>query len=114
MNTIDYALVDGKYPEKSETPTITPIVNIQEIINDAMEKKDRTVHIFISNVGTTVDVEPIRPEKKAEWVRERTFPTGNHFEYICSECGRSFSYITPYCPHCGEKLSVPVHQKEDK
>lgn len=43
--------------------TITPIVDIHKIIDDAMEKKDRSVVLYIGEHGTSVYVNPYKDDK---------------------------------------------------
>lgn len=87
--------------------------DIHKIIDDAMEKKDRCVSIFISHIGTMVDVQPIDTHKP-HWI-PRCAPTDNpnlrglRIGYACSECGHEISYHRtpePYCGCCGEKLAL--------
>lgn len=79
---------------------------IHEIIDKAMEKKDRVVSIFISTVGTTVNITPLEKTKNM-WISKDT--PGLHGlrpRHICSECGGASEHKTPYCPYCGEKLKL--------
>lgn len=81
-------------------------VDIHKIIDDAMEKKDRSVTIFIGKEGTTVSVYPYEDTPR-EWIPSRIDVTGVCNGYYCPECGAlSFSAST-YCHMCGEKLKKP-------
>ena len=40
-----------------------------------------------------------RPE--GTWQRDL-----EHFEYICSECGKHAEHISDYCPNCGKKMHI--------
>lgn len=80
--------------------------DIHKIIDDAMEKKDRSVRIFISDVGTTINVAPI-DNHKPHWILKYKEGRGRWPDsYICSECGIEQKNIACYCGFCGEKLSL--------
>lgn len=81
-------------------------VNIHKIIDDAMEKKDRSVTIFIGKDATTVSVYPYE-DKAREWMRLKD-DKGVTYAYVCPECGLSEQYFSQYCPSCGEKLKRPT------
>jgi predicted amidophosphoribosyltransferase len=74
-------------------------VDIHKIIDDAMEKKDRSVTIFIGKEATTVSVYPY-DDKPREWITMDR--NGGWFR--CPECGSTYRDMSPYCPECGEKL----------
>ena len=80
-----------------ETPSIGSS-DILKIIDDAMEKKDREVWIFISGIGTTVKVRPLE-DSKPMWIRLK-----NCDAYICPECHRPSTKASLYCSDCGEML----------
>lgn len=88
--------------------TIHKTVDIHRIINEAMEKKDRYVTIFISDMATSVNVYPT--EDKPMWIPitfDRTFgdsTLSSIIGYRCSECGSSANKPTVYCSECGEKM----------
>ena len=90
--------------EKKENAAVESI-DIHKIIDDAMEKKNRSVFIHISpNFGTTVKVEPYDPTPK-KWIRD---VNGDH---ICPECGMNYGphfLEGPYCTMCGEKLAQSI------
>ena len=94
-----------KEREKSfEKPVKTATdVDIHKIIDDAMEKKDRSVTIFISKDATTVSVYPYE-DKPREWV-----PREDTMGYLCPECNVWQKHPTNYCSNCGEKLKAPRH-----
>ena len=71
---------------------------MHKIIDDAMEKKDRIVNIFMSEYGITIKVDPL-VEHKARWIYRQYY-------LECSECGHTTNTPTPYCPVCGEKLAM--------
>ena len=83
-------------------------VNVNKIIDDAMEKKDRSVNIFIHGDNVSVYVEPLEKHDPRWIIPERPGPK---CKYECSECHVWTDTLTPYCGSCGEKLRVPV--KED-
>ena len=74
-------------------------IDIHKIIDDAMEKKDRTVMIFIGKDGMTIHVDPLN-DTKPRWVDKDT-------TCVCSECGSTNKWPSPFCPICGEKLAAP-------
>lgn len=96
--------------EKKEEPKI----DIHKIIDDAMEKRDRSVSIYIGQSCVTVNVTPYEKEEPARWIYNRHTGYGQ-----CSECGheiepevyRGCIYWPNYCAECGEKLGTP--KKED-
>ena len=65
--------------DKTEEPkNETPTVDIHKIIDDAMEKHDRSVSIFISPDGITINVYPteprwIEPVKEGEALTNDTY-----------------------------------------
>ena len=91
-------------------------IDIRKIIDDAMEKKDRTVNIYISKTGTSVYVNPIREEDEPHWIditpeppRKTSIKGHEYVPYIqrmyrCSHCGYETHWVTPYCPICGEQM----------
>ncbi len=93
-------------------PSMASIVDIQAIIDDAMEKKDRMVSIFISPSGTTVNVQPL-DDKKPRWMYSENAPMYD-YQFKCSECGAFNNGPSPYCPVCGEKLAAPEEEKDDQ
>lgn len=94
---------DREIPEEKEEDVTIGSVDVHKIIDDAMEKKNRSVFIHISpNFGTTVKVEPYDPTPK-KWIRKEG---GN---LMCPECGWDVGYYRSsepcYCPMCGEKIA---------
>lgn len=83
-------------PEKKPFP-----IDIHKLIDEAMEKKDRSVSLFIHGDSVTVNVNPLGDEPK--W--ERT--TDARYQFKCSECGVVTRNLSNYCPYCGEKLKMP-------
>lgn len=86
-------------------------LDINKIIDDAMEKKDRSVNIFINGDNVSVYVEPLGKHDPRWIIRER--PGSGKYsipkrEYECSECHVWTDSITPYCGTCGEKLRMPI------
>lgn len=103
-----YVEVDPTLEEPK--PSMSEIVDIQAIINDAMEKKDRYVSIFISPSGTNIMVNPL-DDKKPRWI----YAEERGMYYLkCSECDSLNSFSSPYCPNCGEKLAAPEEEKDDR
>lgn len=86
-------------------------IDIHELVDDAMEKKDRRINIYISNYGTSVYIEPIRDEDEPHWIDITPEPDpekDNFFFhsilYRCSNCGSTTKFSSPYCPVCGEQM----------
>lgn len=80
---------------------IKPHIDISALINEAIEKKDRTVSIFYHNGSISINVTPLA-ESKPHWIyREGR----GMYEFECSECGFFHEFESPFCPECGEKLS---------
>ena len=85
-------------------------VDIHRIIDEAMEKKDREVVVYINDIGTTVKVLPLSDAPM--WIEEVTkYPSNNpqladivSIGYRCSECTRLEKFPGIYCPNCGEKM----------
>lgn len=76
---------------------MTEKIDINKIIDDAIEKKDRSVMIYINGESTSISVHPI--EGPLKWVK-----CGYHI-YKCPNCGVDTDHQTQYCPDCGEKLA---------
>ena len=72
-------------------------VDIYKIIDDAIEKKDRSITIFITGDNMSVYVNPL--EEPARWLKTESLLTSQ-----CSNCGLKSTVETQYCPDCGEKL----------
>lgn len=92
--------------EKKEEPKI----DIHKIIDDAMEKRDRTVSIYISHGCMTVNVTPYEKEEPARWMLRQK---GDGYPYECSACGVEAKYPWSYCPHCGEQMKMPKEEEND-
>lgn len=86
-------------------------INIYKIIDEAMEKKDRSVSIFIHNNNVNISVYPYSNEE-LRWEEKPTYFTTAHF--ACPSCGQTQAYCTPYCGLCGEKLAPPIDDKNRK
>lgn len=94
--------------EEKATYTVDTNIDIPKLIDEAIEKKDRRVTIFVSNIATTIKVEPIVDDDPRWIVRDTKAPFINTF--ICSECGRYSDRTYNYCPECGEKMKVPDYE----
>lgn len=82
-------------------------INIYKIIDEAMEKKDRSVSIFIHNNNVNISVYPYSNEE----LRWKKTPS---LMVACPSCGQTQEYCTPYCGLCGEKLAPPIDDKNRK
>lgn len=80
--------------------TITPVIDIHKIIDDAMEKKDRSVMLYIGENGTSVYVNPYKDDKVV-W---KAAPGAKH--PYCSNCGRQAEAAYSFCPWCGEQVAI--------
>ena len=69
---------------------------IKSIIDEAMEKRDRTVSVFISGENMHVTVAPLG-EDEPRWIPKEG-------GYLCSVCGRWQGDASRYCCDCGEAL----------
>lgn len=79
-------------------------IDIHKIIDEAMEKKDRTVSIFIGEAGMSVNVSP-RTDEEPRWIPVTYIDSDRIRGYQCSACGYEDEYDHhPYCAMCGEKL----------
>ena len=92
-------------------------VDINKIIDDAIEKKDRSVSIFINGDNVSVYVEPLEKYDPRWIIRER--PASGKYsiskrQYECSECHVWSDVLTSYCGYCGEKLRLPVEEDIEK
>lgn len=89
--------------------TIKPQIDISALVNEAIEKKDRTVHILIMGDNISVDVRPLE-ESDPRWIMHEENRTRHviKYQFECSECRTYSQNPTPYCPFCGEKLRMPV------
>lgn len=79
--------------------------DIHKIIDDAMEKKDRDVTIFIGKDLIHITVTPLE-NTKPMWIDKDTV-------YVCSECGSRNTWPAPFCPICGEKLAMAEKEGKD-
>lgn len=88
-------------------------VDIHQIIDDAMTHKDRTVSVFISNIGTTINVTPL-DENELCWIPE-TYENVNGpiVKWLfCPKCGYKEYTYKQYCANCGEKLKLPKEEND--
>ena len=105
-------------PKTCSTPKHTIVyeqdsnpVDIHKIIDDAMEKRDRTVSIYIGEAGVSVSVYPVDHDK-VQWIRHKGYLTedgryrGRDRFPICSNCGYESPSRAPatYCGGCGELM----------
>lgn len=81
---------------------MTEKIDINKIIDDAIEKKDRSVMIFINGETVSVTVNPI--EGPLKWIPYST--PDCYIGYKCPNCGVVTNFQTQYCSECGEKLAI--------
>lgn len=91
--------------------------DIQKIIDDAMEKGDRSVHISIVGDNVGISVQPYKEEDEwGEWIEVKsdhdnlplTFTVG----YRCSKCGHHHPHMALYCSICGSRMKTPGPEGE--
>lgn len=94
------------------TVPINVNLDIHQVIDDAIAKKDRRVSIFITDAATSIHVEPFENDGRRDWITVycdiATDSAGHTFKtpigYDCPECGHRVNKKTLYCPMCGEAL----------
>lgn len=87
-------------------------VDIHLLIDDAMEKKDRTVSIFITKNSTTINVYP-NTDDGMKWIEHIRYVNKNKkIEFECSKCGAFVVHPDLYCSHCGEMRTGIIEDKE--
>ena len=74
---------------------------IKSIIDEAMEKRDRTVSVFISGENMHVTVAPLGADEP-RWIPRKI--EEDTFRYICPVCGEWEDFESRYCRTCGEAL----------
>ncbi len=89
--------------KESEIDSKSSMQLICKIIDDAMEKKDRSVQLFISNQRILISVYPYE-QGYPNWIPVED-PLSNKQKFRCPECKSYSDFMTPYCPICGEQLS---------
>lgn len=90
--------------------------DIQKIIDDAMEKGDRSVHISVVGDKVDVSVQPYKEDEWGEWIEVKsdhdnlplTFTVG----YRCSKCGHHHPHMSLYCSICGSRMKAPEPEGE--
>lgn len=65
---------------------------VDEFCNDMKNSYDLSATVI--NEATLLEVHELEPK----WILR------GGYEYICSLCGKSSIFCTPYCPNCGEKM----------
>lgn len=84
-------------------------IDIRKIIDDAMEKKDRTVSIYIGHSGVSINVQPYEKEEP-HWIYK---PQDSGWDFECSACGGDSKTYTTYCPYCGEQMKRSKFEVEE-
>lgn len=75
-------------------------VDIHKIIDDAMDKRDRTVSIYIGEAGVSVSVYPV-DQDRVHWIYHEDY---DRYNFECSNCGMDSEFQTTYCHSCGELM----------
>jgi len=94
--------IDTKIKADLNSTEIMKLVN--QTIDEAMTKKNRSVSMFICNGHVKMDIYPYT-ETTPHWIEKK----GDKYisdRYICSECGFAWDHISPHCPMCGEQLNM--------
>lgn len=102
-------IIETPVMTKNEPPTITDDKNIsmiKSIIDEAMEKRDRTVLVYIHGDTMSVSVTPIGADEP-RWIPK----DGG---YVCSTCGQWDHHPTRYCRLCGEALKIVSEEKVEE
>ena len=81
-------------------------IDIHKLIDEAIEKKDRYVSIYIGEFATTISVHPVG--EKAMWLRD------NNGHIYCSACGNRSRDRGAYCSFCGEEVLRVRSKKEEE
>jgi hypothetical protein len=70
--------------------------DILRIINQAMERNDKQISIFIRGDVMSVNVNPYEADDP-RWIKR------DYNCYECSACGQVTEYPIMYCTYCGER-----------
>lgn len=87
-------------------------LNIRKLIDDAMEKKDRSVSILITENDIHVSVYPYSDEPLS-WKNRKIGQELYTGVYECPSCGHCRIEATSYCPDCGEKLKLVTKEESE-
>ncbi len=68
---------------------------VDEFCNDM--KNSYNLSMTMIEKATLLEVHELEPR----WI-------DRGYEYVCSMCGKTADFRTPYCPHCGEKMKNGV------
>ena len=98
--TLPPMTLDEKKDAPVDTGTLKHPFDIHKIIDDAMEKRDRTVSIFIRDGDAHITINPYEDEKVYWIYHEGT----DKYSFECSNCGIDSEFQTAYCPSCGEQM----------
>ena len=80
--------------------------DIQKIIDDAMEKGDRSVHISVVGDGVSLNVYPYKEDDgMGVWIPMNS-------GYYCSKCNSAEEWCKSYCSECGAKMKFPEPEGE--
>ena len=79
-------------------------IDIHKIIDDAMEKKDRCVSLYISESGVSVTVTPLEEPTHWEKIVLSDDSLFGRVRYRCSNCKTITNYASHFCSACGEEM----------
>lgn len=101
------------YSEETEKDnTSSTSIDIHKIIDDAMEKKDRSVSLYISEHSVSVTVTPLDDEP-IHWISHLDDDLYRAHPFECSNCHHCSSSVSVYCSDCGEQMHGVKEVKND-
>lgn len=99
---------DREIPDTEPTKPSNQL-NLHKLIDEAMEKKDREVSIFIMKDNMSVYVRPVG-SNDPRWIVHEGDSWTKRWKYECSECHAFSDRPGCYCSYCGEKLRMPIEE----
>ena len=86
--------------------------DIHKIIDDAMKKRDRYVHIFITGSSMSITVNP-QDDDGMKWIVTGPNKPYGRTKCKCSRCGGESVTTDLYCKHCGEMRTGIIREKKN-
>jgi hypothetical protein len=96
----------GRYPWGMDHDPLKHDADIREIINQAMDRDDKEICIYVRGETMTVKVNSYK-EEKLSWIKKECD------WFVCPECGGDSRIPTRYCSRCGEQLAIPTRITEE-